>query len=135
MRRTAEGLEMVALRDRLNQKCWFIKPEPIDGILTRRFDKWLPPYTALNSTEHPKDVFTAEKTAVTWVNNYDDVFPPIKSQPTGSQDLERLPEEYLEQITVTDMMKTPKYKMCGQDLRQFALNSRTVLRHSRVEVV
>jgi hypothetical protein len=130
MRQTAEGMEAVALRDSHGQKTWRIKSAVIDGILGRQFSQWLQPGTPLNDPEHPKNRLTELISTIDWKNKFKDVFPPATAQ--AAQGPQQLLPAQIARLTGPEILKTPKYNMCGQDLRVFSLHPRTLLRQAQV---
>lgn len=115
------------MRDNHGQKCWRLKTAPIDGILDRNFSKWLQPSTPLNDPEHPKNLVTELLPTFDWKNKFKDVFPPSAHTNQGPPQL--LPAQ-IAYLTGVEIMKTPRYRIHGEDLRRFALQPRTRLRHA-----
>lgn len=129
MRQTPEGMEAITLRDSHGQKCWRIKAAVIDGILGRHFNKWLQPGTPLNDPEHPKNQVTELITTIDWKTKFKDVFPPVPATQAAQGPQQMLPAQ-IARLTGPEMLKTPRYNMCGQDLQTFALQPRVVLRQA-----
>jgi hypothetical protein len=129
MRADGNGLETIALRDSHGQKAWPLKPEAIDGLLARDFDKVLQRGTPLNDEEHPKGKFVDKITPLQWKDRYTDVFPRPAAPVKGAAPPQ--PEFTTKQVAVltgADMMKTPRFNICGIDLQSFGVDPRTKLR-------
>ncbi|KAL2258384.1 hypothetical protein VTK26DRAFT_8320 [Humicola hyalothermophila] len=130
MRMSADGMEAVALRDNHGQRCWRIRSIVIDGILARDFATYLPPGTPINDPEHPKDRYTVLMSTFNWKDRFSDVFPPSAAA-QAAQGPQELPQQLITRLTGPNIMSTDQYRMCGQDLRNFALNPRTTVTATR----
>lgn len=129
MRADSNGLETIALRDSHGQKAWPLKPEAIDGLLGRDFDKVLQRGTPLNDEEHPKGKFVDKITPLQWKDRYTDVFPRPAPQVKGAAPPQaEFTAKQVAVLTGGDMLKTPRYNVCGADMQAFGLDPRIKLR-------
>src|SRR3954470_7038602 len=67
--------EAVTWRDEPGMVCWRIRPEVIDGILARDFNRWLRPDGDLLTKAQPKGTFTERLKGLHWKNDFTDIFP------------------------------------------------------------
>ncbi|KAL2196943.1 hypothetical protein P885DRAFT_37184 [Corynascus similis CBS 632.67] len=120
MRLSANGTEMVALRDDPLGKCYCLLDKIINGLLARDFKNSLRPDGGNLIDREYKNVLAEHITPMEWKDRYTDMFPEKAKGPiTLSPDL-------VEELVGPEIRKTPKHDISGQSARKFAMEPRRV---------
>lgn len=120
MRLSANGTEMVALRDDPLGKCYRLLDKIINGLLARDFKNSLRPDGGNLIDREYKNVLAEHITPMEWKDRYTDMFPEKAKGPiTLSPDL-------VEELVGPEIRKTPKHDISGQSARKFAMEPRRV---------
>ncbi|KAK4247302.1 hypothetical protein C7999DRAFT_14622 [Corynascus novoguineensis] len=122
MRLSANGTEMVALRDDPLGKCYRLLNKVINDLLARDFKNSLRPDGGKLIDREHKDVLAEHISPKRWTDSYKNMFDEEEVQ-----GLEELNPDLLDELFGPKTRKEPKYNISGQNARKFAMGPRKML--------